>query len=180
MAYIRLTCSWCNSQFEGWHSSKFCSADCALDRGILVRGPDECWPWQGAKYEDGYGKIAFRDKTHQVHRFAYETKIGPIPEGMVIRHSCDNPICANYAKHLLIGTPKDNARDAADRNLVTHGSAIHCSKFSPEKVSLIRLLCKDGAPYKQLARAFRCSDTAIRKLVSGATWNRVHEGLPTI
>ena len=51
----------------------------------------------------------------RAHRFIYETLIGPIPEGKVVRHSCDNRACIN-PEHLLLGTSYDNSQDMVSRN----------------------------------------------------------------
>lgn len=69
-----------------------------------------CWPWP--KYLDakGYGKIFFDDFKFSVHRLSYEHYKGPIPEGMCVMHSCDNPACFN-PDHLSLGTHTDNMRD---------------------------------------------------------------------
>jgi hypothetical protein len=48
------------------------------------------------------------------HRFIYEKNHGPIPDGLVIRHTCDNKKCINPA-HLIIGTQKENLQDCFDR-----------------------------------------------------------------
>ncbi len=72
--------------------------------------PDECWPWQRAKSPQGYGSLWQSGTTVEAHRVAYELARGPIPDGMIVLHSCDNPSCCNPA-HLRLGTYKDNSED---------------------------------------------------------------------
>lgn len=69
----------------------------ALDK-FEQRGPEECWPWTGAKSDKGYGKIKLngrRGPCVQAHRVVYEMFIGPIPEGLVLDHLCRNHGCVN-------------------------------------------------------------------------------------
>lgn len=82
------------------------------------RGPDECWPWTGSCSRNGYGRIG-RGRADEgadgAHRVSWELANGrPVPQGLFVRHSCDNPICVNPA-HLGIGTPADNTRDSIVR-----------------------------------------------------------------
>lgn len=67
---------------------------------------------------DGYGQYQLRDNGKKIrfrlHRLSYEVYNGIIPEGMVVRHTCDNPPCIN-PKHLLVGTNADNVRDRVSR-----------------------------------------------------------------
>lgn len=44
----------------------------------------------------------------------YETYKGPIPKGLLVRHTCDNRRCIN-PDHLLLGTIADNIRDMVER-----------------------------------------------------------------
>lgn len=113
----------------------------------LERTPDGCWVWTAGTDQDGYGKFAIglggQNQIHtRAHRFAYEVFIGPIPDGMVVCHSCDNPPCAN-PDHLWLGTPIDNNADkvAKDRQAkvwglpLTRARQTHCKyghEFTPE------------------------------------------------
>lgn len=72
---------------------------------------DECWPWLGGTDSWGYGKLGTGSHISSAHRLSYVLAKGPIPEGMVVRHSCHNPLCVNPA-HLSVGTHKDNKQDS--------------------------------------------------------------------
>jgi hypothetical protein len=65
-----------------------------------------CQEWQGQRNPDGYGWF----KERQTHRLAFERANGPIPPGLLVCHSCDNPPCCN-PDHLWLGTVADNTRD---------------------------------------------------------------------
>ncbi len=47
-------------------------------------------------------------------RYSYELHYGPIPEGKVILHLCDNLKCVNPA-HLQAGTQKENVHDSMQK-----------------------------------------------------------------
>lgn len=54
-----------------------------------------CWVWTG-HVSGGYGRIRVDGTRLQVHRYAYELLIGPIPAGKVLDHIvCENQRCAN-------------------------------------------------------------------------------------
>ena len=77
--------------------------------------PDDCWEWLGCKSGYGYGVFWFNGRRIGAHRVAYELVVGPIPQGAVICHRCDNTSCCNPA-HLFAGSQADNMRDALQKD----------------------------------------------------------------
>lgn len=73
-----------------------------------------CWNWIGAN-RNGYGVIKIDNKSVATHRLSYEMHIGPIPEGLLVCHSCNNPLCVN-PEHLFAGSYSDNMIDAMNKD----------------------------------------------------------------
>lgn len=76
--------------------------------------PEPCWEWQASFRKDGYGQVWWRKNLLSAHRVAYELHHGLLPEGYVLRHTCDNPTCCN-PHHLIAGTQEANMRDMVVR-----------------------------------------------------------------
>lgn len=106
------------------------------------REPDECWPWIKG-LSDGYGRVGFEGRLHLAHRIAYELEVGPIPDGLLLDHTCHNadlecpggPLCMHRKcvnpKHLDPATFADNIRRGRSYN----GSLTHCRRgheYTPE------------------------------------------------
>ena len=85
-----------------------------IERKSLELCDGECWTIRNVPSGNGYHYIHGRG----LHRIAWEAhNAEPIPPGMRILHSCDNPACFN-PEHLSLGTASDNAKDmvAKQRN----------------------------------------------------------------
>ena len=72
---------------------------------------NECWIWNGAKNNNGYGFIRYKNSLQLVHRIMYSWFIKPIPRGLSskgqVDHMCNNRLCCN-PKHLQFITQKEN------------------------------------------------------------------------
>lgn len=97
---------------------------------VDCQGEDECWCWTASRLPSGYGRVRFEKKSTYAHRVAWILTHGPIPEGMVVCHHCDNPPCCN-PKHLFVGTQADNVHDR-DRKGRGIGGRIYCELKKPE------------------------------------------------
>lgn len=63
-----------------------------------VEKTEGCWNWTAAKASRGYGVIRMSNprRMEYAHRFSCELHSGPIPNGMMVCHSCDNPTCETW------------------------------------------------------------------------------------
>lgn len=76
----------------------------------IRKAENGCWLWDGASVR-GRGQFSVNNRVVLVTRFAYQHFKGPIPQGMFVCHTCDEPRCAN-PDHLWLGTPRENVLDA--------------------------------------------------------------------
>lgn len=138
---------------------------------VKVGKPNECWEWQGATIQNGYGQIGKGSKVYYAHRISYELHHGPIPEGMYVCHSCDNRRCVN-PNHLWVGTAADNMMDASQKNRLNPvcGEASHHAKLTSDAV--IRLRTGQMAR-EEAIRAFGVNSEAIRLVLRGKTWKHL-------
>lgn len=112
-----------------------------------------CKLWQGAVDRDGYGVLSApsnhrSNAKRYVHRWVWESVNGPIPQGMVIRHRCDNPVCFRLS-HLELGSIADNNRDA-----VIRGHAGRRRVLSPRETIEICRRNDAGESYRQIHRSY--------------------------
>ena len=113
-----------------------------IQRFCLRFDPDtkeSCWEWTAGKGIHGYGKIWNGGRTLRAHRVSYEIFVRDIPEGLHVRHKCDNPGCVN-PYHLEVGTNADNVRDKVERgrHVAPKGSKHGNAKLCESEVFLIK------------------------------------------
>lgn len=92
-----------------------------IEHLLAATAKDErgCFVWQ-LSLTAGAGRVLVNGRKQYAHREMYRLAHGPIPEGMVVRHTCDNHACIN-PDHLILGTHADNMRDMAERGRSTKG-----------------------------------------------------------
>jgi HNH endonuclease len=76
--------------------------------------PSGCIEFRGRLNACGYGVLRINGRSTLAHRAAHELHVGPIPDGLQVLHTCDNPACIN-PDHLWLGTHTDNMRDMASK-----------------------------------------------------------------
>lgn len=120
---------WCNTHYERWRKHGHPEAD----RPVQIVNNDEsrfwskvdkdgplpawapflgpCWLWTGAPNASGYGTLRLSGGTRRTvtaHRYAYELRVGPIPDGLTLDHLCRVRACVR-PDHLEPVTNKENA-----------------------------------------------------------------------
>lgn len=142
----------------------------------LVIQPDGCIYYTGCDNGKGYGVFALniegRRKNCYAHRLSYELEYGPIPEGMMVCHTCDVRQCVN-PKHLFLGTCKDNLADMARKGRSTHGVKNAMSKLSEEDVLEIVRLVQSGVRQCDVAEEFNLSRANVCNIMKGRLWSRL-------
>lgn len=147
---------------------------------VAKGGPCDCWVWQGGKQHFGHGTIRIKSDGVPTpvgaHRLSYVLHCGEIPDGLIVRHNCDNPPCVNPA-HLLLGTRTDNAADMVARGRLapTFGEHNGSRKLSDEAASqIICMLSRPNPPTQsEIAAEFGISQSTVSLIRHHKRWTHV-------
>lgn len=139
-----------------------------------VKKQPGCWEWLAAKHDYGYGVIGAGGRGTGIlraHRVSWVLHYGPIPEGMIVLHKCDNPECTN-PDHLTLGTHADNVADKISKG---RGSSARngnhgFTKLTLEQVNQIPVLKNQGYSERQIANLFGVRRQTINDIVNQKTW----------
>ena len=137
-----------------------------------------CWEWISTT-KNGYGvfesgsitMVALKSKKRGGHQVSYEAYKGVIPKGLVVRHTCDNPLCIN-PDHLILGTQAQNVADREERGRRKNinGEQIGTAKLTENDVLAIRASDLSDA---ELASAYNVHKTTIWLIKSGKSWKHL-------
>jgi HNH endonuclease len=147
------------------------------------RDANECWLWIGFTLKPrgsgwgNYGCINSGGKGRPLlaHRVSWEIANGPVPDGMLVCHHCDNPPCVN-PRHLFLGTQSDNMNDCSAKGRVrspkSRGETHPMAKLTKAKVLLIRA-ARGEKSARELALRLGVCRNSIHNIWSGRTWSSV-------
>ena len=137
-----------------------------------VNKTSTCWLWTARIDAEGYGRLFVDGRCRLAHALIWERKHGPIPKGMKVCHSCDQPACVRD-EHLFLGSQLENMRDAARKLRLRH-------KLNHEEVLEIRALAQAGTPRKLIQQRFsKVSYWTICDIVNGRSRQCVPVGIVT-
>ena len=136
---------------------------------VDVREPTACWNFLGGLSASEYGTFSAISEKFYAHRISYFLFHGKIPDGLLVRHKCDNPRCVN-PYHLETGTTADNMMDRKIRNRVPMGIRNGNAKLTEDSVRQI-LVDKRRAP--ALAREYGVSSDTILRIRKNQQWKHI-------
>lgn len=135
---------------------------------IVMRGKTECWAWLGAwggRSRDRRPYFMADGRRTMAYRWVWELVSGtPIPDGMMVLHSCDNggyPVGCCNPHHMRLGGVQENADDMTERQ--RHG-------LPHNVVRAIRTLLSEGRTQASIASLYGVS----RETVSAIATQRVY------
>lgn len=143
-----------------------------------VKKTDSCWIWVGSKMppEYTYGAFKLKQKMIRAHRASWEIFRSPIPDGLIIRHKCDNPPCVN-PDHLVPGTKKENIHDMISRGRANwrglKGEEHHNSKLKNNDVIRIRGLHSNGMAIRKISKMYNMTFENISMIVRRISWTHI-------
>jgi len=141
-----------------------------------IANPDNgCMEWHGSMFQDGYGSVFLDGRNQYAHRVAYELTYGPIPNGKLVCHKCNNRRCCN-PKHLYAGTQTDNVRDCimANRRHDCIGVLDGNAKLTDAQVTDIRTLYRPRKVTQDyLAAKFGVSRSTVGYIIRGEHWKHL-------
>ena len=144
---------------------------------VLKGDTDDCWEWQGFRHtRTGHGQIGRGKRCEGLtytHIVAWEfANSAKVPDGLCVRHKCDNPPCCN-PNHLEIGTRADNNRDSVDRGRNSFGEH-HATKLSEVSVLEIIRRGRHGAESQsKLGSEYGVSRSMVGAIILGKRWGHL-------
>ena len=131
--------------------------------------PNGCWEWDGFRDRHGYGQLRRKGQTWYAHRWYYTLLCGPIPPGLCVCHTCDNPACVR-PDHLFLGTHAENMADGSAKNRIHPGDKDGQAKLNPKQVSVCRHALRLGLTQAFLGECFGVDQSTISDVATGQSW----------
>lgn len=142
-----------------------------LMRNRYVDPATGCWEWTGARFNGRYGMVRYKGSYVGAHRVVWLETFGPVPAGLWVLHTCDNPPCFNPA-HLWLGTHQENMLDkvAKRRDNSPHSERHPRTRLTAEQVRAIR---DDTRSDRIVGLDYGVSANTVWGIQAGKTWRHV-------
>ncbi|MBA7693007.1 hypothetical protein ES703_101582 [subsurface metagenome] len=130
-----------------------------------------CWLWLASCHDFGYGHLRHGGKDLKAHRVAWELTNGPIPDGMQVLHSCDNPVCVNPS-HLFLGTQQVNITDMMQKGRYRRHAALGENNGSAKlrEPQVLEILRSTDETSRVLALKYAVSPSLIKQIRRREIW----------
>ena len=139
-------------------------------RQLKVDG-NGCHIWQGGVGTNGYGGYSAGGRPVLAHIYAWTLMNGPVPQGKILRHTCDNKLCCNamdslgdFESHIILGTHQQNMADKISRGRV------NLNPRKPRRVTVadrdyMLRLSAEGATYYRIAKILGRDQATVKKTI---------------
>lgn len=133
---------------------------------VMVR-PDlgPCLVYLGRRNQKGYGRIGCGGREVLVHRLAEELERGPLPDGVIVMHRCDNAPCFEPG-HLRRGTVSENNADMASKGRAQRRRGLDNARgrLTDEQVADIRRRRDAGEKVRAIAADLGIDHSYVSRL----------------
>jgi hypothetical protein len=126
----------------------------------------ECREWGKPHNNKGYPQGPKGSTGIAAHVWVWVQINGPIPKGLVVMHTCDNPSCILLA-HLRLGTVADNKHDAGMKGRLAHSMPVE------DREQIIDDLVHNRYSITELARLYGVGPNTIKRI----KWTYI-DGIP--
>lgn len=106
--------------------------------------------------------FSIENRSIVAHRVSWMMLRGPIPEGMLVLHKCDNRKCVN-PNHLFIGAQSDNVHDMLTKGRNGDSRNGNTRFYSVEDAIKIDNMYKSGISLRGIAREYNTTHQAIQR-----------------
>ncbi len=129
----------------------------------------DCWEWEASCIPTGYGWFSIVcGHTVGAHRVAWEIANGPIPDGLIVMHLCDNRKCVNPG-HLVLGTNQANQYDKwrKGRSPIPTWSKRNPKVTGKQKIEIKHLYHSLGMTQVKIAQEYDLSIRQVQYIING-------------
>jgi len=149
-------------------------------KNSCIENEKGCWIWAGylcdPKKIYGLTSLVINGKKKKclAHRASYFLFKGDIPDGKMVLHYCDTPLCCN-PRCLHLGDAKLNMDEMRERNrkVPAKGEKNRHAKFKNEDIIKIRELFNKGVKVCDLCKIYNCHSSTMSYICRNITWKHL-------